>query len=148
MARACPCYFLLTFMNLFLFLQIPGREGRASRREAETETGEGESRAPDEADGIGSSLHAPSDPDAGAFRPGAPNSIPCPGPSCRAEADDALRRLPRVPNVAVHAAFRGRHLEGQRGVPSCRMITLMGLVLLTPCGLAATSCRCRSIDGV
>jgi hypothetical protein len=35
------------------------------------------------------------------------------GQAAGAEADDALCQLSGVHNVAVHAAFRGRHLEGQ-----------------------------------
>jgi hypothetical protein len=121
--------FLMTFiqwspmvMKRLSSLEITGREGWASWWEAEAETREGEFRAPDETYDLNSSLHASPNPDASALPTGAASTVPSPGSSCRAEADDALCRLPRVPDVAVHATFWSRHLEGQWSVPSCRLI--------------------------
>ena len=83
-----------------------------SRWEAEAET-RGEFRAPDEAYDLNSSLHASSNPDASTLPTGSASTVPSPSASCRAEADDALCWPPGIPNVAVHATFWSRHLEGQ-----------------------------------
>lgn len=105
------------------FLPISGGEGRASWWEAEAESREGDIRAAGEDSDCNSSLHASPHIDASTVPTSTTCPLPpCPGASRGAEADDAFCWIPGVPDVAVHAAFRSRHLQGQRSVPACRVM--------------------------
>ena len=118
------CFFYSVFCNDYetVVLSLNSRQRRMSFAMRSRSWNRGEFRAPDEANDLNSSLHASSNPDASALPTGSASTVPSPCASCRAEADDALCWLPRIPNVAVHATFRSRHLKGQRSVPSCRLI--------------------------
>ena len=120
------CFFYSVFCDYeTVVLSLNSRQRRMSfAMRSRSWNREGEFRAPDEANDLNSSLHASSNPDASALPTGSASTVPSPCASCRAEADDALCWLPGIPDVAVHATFWSRHLEGQRSVPSSCLIAL------------------------